>query len=278
MSTKVSEIMTNKPFCFHVPSMVEDLVGFLIKRNLTGAPVTNGEGKYVGMVSRRDVFSNPSESQTAMLMRKEKAVRPDDTVEAAAREMALQHRRHVAVVGDDGTVVGILTPQNFLDYVSETKGKEKIASVMKGPSFALWEKMPVKLFLTITNLSKIYAFPVLDAESNFKGIITDRDVFNIMKFSSSELSMKRDMQEDDPWSWEGVRNFTSYAVYKNIMEIPNVPVERCMITEPKTVEIDDEVSSAVDIMKEHNFNQLPVLRGTRLVGMLYDLELLGVIS
>ncbi len=278
MTSSVSAIMSKGSLSFHVPSMVEDLVKFLIKNNITGAPVVNASGLYEGMVSRRDIFASPTESQTAMLMRRAEPVRPEESVESAARVMKNQHRRHVAVVDSTGKVAGILTPQNFLAYLSENNGKEKISSVMKGPSFAVWEKMPLKLFLTITELSKTYAFPVLDGEGNFKGIITDRDVFNLMEFKSSEASMKRDIQEDDPWSWEGVRNFTSYAVYRSIMKIPEVSVEACMVKEPSTVDVDDDISSAVNIMKAHNFNQLPVLKGQKLVGMIYDLDLLKVIA
>lgn len=279
MPIKVSQIMAKSPKLFHVPSMTEDLVKFMIKNKITGTPIIDQEGWYVGMVSRRDIFSNPSEIQTAMLMRKAETVSPDDDIKKAARMMVSGGRRHIAVVDAAGKVAGILTPHSFLPIIQKEYADVKVSRVMKKSSFALWEKMPARLFIKMADLAQKYAFPVLDADGNFRGILTDRDVFNIVRFKSSESSMKGELSEDDPWSWEGVRNFTSYAVYKNILTIPDITVESCMISDPRAVDAEEVLGVAAKIMLENDFNQLPVLTGSKgLLGMLYDIDMIEVIS
>ncbi len=278
MSLKVSQIMARSPKVFHVPSMTEDLVKFMIRNKITGAPIVNQDGKYAGMVSRRDIFSNPSEIQTAMIMRKDDPVSPDDDVQKAAKIMVSRGRRHIAVVDSSGKVAGILTPHSFLPVIQREYSDVRVSRVMKRSSFALWEKMPARLFIKIADLAQRYAFPVLDSEGNFMGILTDRDVFNIVRFQSSEASMKGELSEDDPWSWEGVRNFTSYAVYKNILTVPDVTVENCMIRNPRAVDVEESLGTAAGIMLENDFNQLPVLTGSKgLLGMIYDIDMIEVI-
>ena len=107
MPGTAADIMTRNPITYHVPSTVGEVIKILIKNNITGLPLVDQSGKYAGVISRRDIFENPDENQTAMVMRRAKAVTPDTTVEEAAREMIKQFRRHLAVVDDSGNVVGI---------------------------------------------------------------------------------------------------------------------------------------------------------------------------
>ena len=70
MATTVSEIMTRSPVTSSVPGSISEVIKTLIKENITGLPVIDAKRKYVGMLSRRDIFDNPEETQTALVMRR----------------------------------------------------------------------------------------------------------------------------------------------------------------------------------------------------------------
>ena len=94
----VSSVMTKNPVVCVVPGNVESVVKTLTKRGLTGMPVVNADGKYAGVISRRDIFSNHEEAQTAMVMRSPLPVKDDEDVSVAAEQMVDQGKRHIVVV------------------------------------------------------------------------------------------------------------------------------------------------------------------------------------
>jgi predicted transcriptional regulator len=47
-----------------------------------------------------------------------------------------------------------------------------------------------------------------------------------------------------------------------------------MSTDPTTVDARDVVSTAVSLMQEHNYSQLPVMRGTQIVGIITEWDII----
>jgi CBS domain-containing protein len=278
MPGTAADIMTRNPITYHVPSTVGEVIKILIKNNITGLPLVDQSGKYAGVISRRDIFENPDENQTAMVMRRAKAVTPDTTVEEAAREMIKQFRRHLAVVDDSGNVVGILTPQNFLRLVRERFGKLKVKEIERSIAVPVWEESPLSVVSFIMRVSKAYACPVIDINGDFVGLVTDRDIFDNIdvrsKFQFSETGMADD---EDPWSWEGIRNVVTYMIEKSNLELPHTPVKRFMIKNPVVANSTDTVEAAAKKMETGNYNQLPIVQGNgHLDGMLQDIQILSV--
>ena len=279
MIKTVREIMTTKPTTFSVPSAINSLVKTLIQNNLTGLPITDQSGKYVGMVSRRDIFENPHESQTAMLLRRARAVRPDDSIEDAAKELSRQGRRHIAVIDDDNNVVGILTPQNFLRAIREKHGTRKVKDLGELSAVCVYEEDPVSVVSHIMRISRTYASPVLNLSGQFAGIVTDRDLFDKIDIESRMETSEPGMAHDeDPWSWEGIRNVFTYIIVKNNVQLPNSPVKNIMVRNPVVTNTNDTMEAAVRKMEGGNYNQLPVFKGSDdLVGMLFDTHILRIL-
>ncbi|MCL4342170.1 MAG: CBS domain-containing protein [Candidatus Thermoplasmatota archaeon] len=279
MTKVVKEIMTVNPKTFTVPSEVRSVVKMLIQNNLTGLPITDLSGKYIGMVSRRDIFENPHESQTAMVMRRAKAANMDDPIESAAMELNRQGRRHLAVVDENNMVVGILTPQNFLQTIRTTHGTKKVKELGDFSSVCVYEEDPVSVVSHIMRISRTYAAPVLNLSGEFTGLVTDRDLFDKIdiepRMETSETGMADD---EDPWSWEGIRNVFTYIIVKNNVQLPNSPVKNIMVRNPVSTNTNDALDMVIRKMESGNYNQLPVFRGSdELVGMLFDTQLLKIL-
>lgn len=278
MSKTVAEIMTKNPITYKVPSSVSEIIKTLIKNNITGLPLADSRGKYAGIISRRDVFDHPDEDQTAMSMRKASSVYEDQPIENAAEEMIKQNRRHLTVLDSDNRITGILTPQNFLPEVRARFGKKRVKEVLKGVAIPVWEETPLNVVALTMRLSKVYACPVVDEDDNFKGLITDRDLFEKVDVGTSHHISETGMADDeDPWSWDGIRNVVTYLIEKRNIILPREPVRKFMITQPVVTNNNDTLEIAVRKMEAGNYNQLPVLQGTgQLVDMLYDIQILSV--
>jgi CBS domain-containing protein len=271
--------MTVTPKTFTVPSEIRSVVKMLIQNNLTGLPITDLSGKYTGMVSRRDIFENPHESQTAMVMRRARAANMNDPIENAAMELNRQGRRHLAVVDDENRVVGILTPQNFLQTIRTRDGNKKVKELGDFSSVCVYEEDPVSVVSHIMRISRTYASPVLNLSGKFSGLVTDRDLFDKIdiepRMETSETGMADD---EDPWSWEGIRNVFTYIIVKNNVQLPDSPVKNIMVRNPVSTNTNDALDMVIRKMESGNYNQLPVFRGSdELVGMLFDTQLLKIL-
>ena len=130
----------------------------------------------------------------------------------------------------------------------------------------------------IMRVSKAYACPVIDINGDFVGLVTDRDIFDNIdvrsKFQFSETGMADD---EDPWSWEGIRNVVTYMIEKSNLELPHTPVKEFMIKNPVVANSTDTIENAAKKMETGNYNQLPIVQGNgHLDGMLQDIQILSV--
>ncbi|MGE0321983.1 MAG: HPP family protein [Polyangiaceae bacterium] len=120
----VSDIMTRNVLTVSPDASVQDIAWGLRIRGVSGAPVKDGEGHVLGIVSRTDL-NNPDrvgesaaesgqttagEAMTPALF----AVRDTDTVLDAAKRMVETGTHRLVVVDDAGKLVGIVTPMDVL--------------------------------------------------------------------------------------------------------------------------------------------------------------------
>lgn len=273
----VDSIMTVDPVTFKIPSTVSDLVANLIKYKITGMPVVDSNGRYAGIVTRRDVFAKPEETQAALLVRKQTPVERNTSIMDAARLMAKERRRHLAVIDDDNKVVGILTPQDFLKIVEREYGSILVRNVMKNISFPIWEMTPLPVVYRSMRMTGIFTYPITDSQGNFRGLVTDRDLFDKVQVGTIRSDSSQTLDEDDPWSWDGVRNVVSYFIEKNHLKIPEEPVKSITIYNPVIANANEKLSLAARRMRDGNFNQLPVTSNRNgLEGILLDLDIMSV--
>lgn len=276
MPITVAEVMTKNPITCFVPSSVEKAVKILTKNNITGMPIVDSEGKYAGVLSRRDIFKNVEETQTAIVMRTPEPIRETDPISKAAKEMVKEGKRHLVVVNESRKVVGIVTPQNLLPEAAKLFGDKKISEIFVDKVIPVWNETPLKVLFNVLRISGTYVFVVIDTEGKMVGLVTDRDIFDKIEFTRNSVSSEGRMDEDeDPWTWTGLKNFVQYAVQKNLVNIPDYNVDSVMIKEPKVSYKNEKLSSAISVMLKGNFNQIPIIEGdNKPFGMLYDLNIM----
>lgn len=273
----VSSIMTKNVIAATLPTTRADVLRLMVKHKKTGLPVVDEEGRVLGIVTRKDFFSHPQEEQVAIVMKWDPPrVSPSTSVERAARIMVENNERRLPVV-KSGKLVGILTPTDFLKVVVKRKIDHPVERYMEQQCFTIYKLTPAHVAAKMINLSRVFAMPVLDEDGQLCGMITDRDLFNIEYLRESISLTKLGISEDeDEWSWEGLRNVMNLYFQEAKIHLPKDPVERFMNREVVTVFRKKPVWEAADIMLKRDFDQLPVVDvHDELLSILYDIRVVG---
>jgi predicted transcriptional regulator len=278
---KVKEVMTENPIVAELPGTRTEVLKQLVKNNVTGMPVVkSSDGTLAGFVTRQDIFSKPEEEQLALVMRRDyPTIGPNASVKDAARIMVDQVLSHLPVV-EKGKLVGILTPTDLLIVVEKTNPQITVEEIVRSPCIPTYANAPLIVALATFRSAKVYALPVLDDDAKLVGIITDRDVFNQSVVDSSVVMSDLGISdEDDNWTWEGLRNVMKLWYEVSRVDLPKLTVKDIMIKSPMTVFRKTLVGDAARLMRKHDFGQLPVRDSKdNLVAMIYDIDVVSTLT
>jgi CBS domain-containing protein len=140
------ELMTRDVVCIPRAMTLRGAAHRLIELDISGAPVTDDQGRCIGVLSRSDLVrfldkgaaphtdayeeftadwglacleSLPNTSVADFMTRPVVTARGDATVRELARMMQQAHLHRVVIVGEQGEVVGIVTAMDILGAVAE---------------------------------------------------------------------------------------------------------------------------------------------------------------
>ena len=272
----VADIMTNVPIVVEVPGSRSDAINVMVRNKLTGVPVVrSSDGMLMGIVSRKDVFNNFDEEQLSLIMKKDIiTVSPDASISDVAK-IFVEKRIHRIPVVDKGRLVGIITPTDLLDEVKDRKSKLKAEDVINTTCVTAYVEDPLSYIVASMRVSKVVAFPVLDARGDLVGIITDRDLF-IDQTEDKEALTAMGLDESTE-SLIGYRNVLPLFYVATDKDIPEEHIVKdFMVKDPVTVFKKTPLSEVAKIMKQNDFGQIPV-HGNKdeIVGMIYDVDILA---
>ena len=272
----VADIMTNVPIVVEVPGSRSDAINVMVRNKLTGVPVVrSSDGMLMGIVSRKDVFNNFDEEQLSLIMKKDIiTVSPDASISDVAK-IFVEKRIHRIPVVDKGRLVGIITPTDLLDEVKDRKSKLKAEDVINTTCVTAYVEDPLSYIVASMRVSKVVAFPVLDARGDLVGIITDRDLF-IDQTEDKEALTAMGLEEGTG-TLIGYRNVLPLFYVATDKDISNDHIVKdFMVKDPVTVFKKTPLSEVAKIMKQNDFGQIPV-HGTKdeIVGMIYDVDILA---
>jgi len=279
---KISEYMTKDPIFLYVPGTRRDAMKVFVDKTISGVPVLReNDDKLVGIVTRADVFAKPTEEQLAMIMHTNPVTcNCDCTLDVSARRMIDNNIHRLPVLDDDDALVGVISPLDILPYIEDLDLDQTVDTVMSRDVVPLHRLMPANVALEIMNLTGAKALPVLLDDATVGGLVTDRDIYAQVSIDTKMVESEFGPEtEEDHWTWDSLRNVMKFYYDTGKVEIPSIPIEEFMVTEPKTVQELTSVSRAAYLMHRGRFNQLPVVDAKRyLAGMVYDLDILSVLT
>jgi len=273
--------MTETPIVAELPGTRTEVLKKLVKNNITGLPVVKGDdGTLVGFVTRQDIFAKPDEEQLALVMRRDvPTISPNASVKDAARLMVDNRLSHLCVV-EKNRLAGILTPTDLLIVVEKENPQIAVEDIVRSPCIPIYYASPLGVALATFRAAKVNALPVLDDDAKLVGIITDRDIFNQTVVDSSVVMSDLGISDDeDNWTWEGLRNVMKLWYEVSRVDLPKLTVKDIMIKDPMTVFRKTLVGDAARIMRKHDFGQLPVRDSKdNLVAMIYEIDVVSTLT
>jgi len=278
---KVKEVMTENPIVAELPGTRTEVLKKLVKNNVTGLPVVKSDdGTLVGFVTRQDIFSKPEEEQLALVIKRDiPTIGPNASVKDAARLMVDRQLSHLPVI-EKNKLVGILTPTDLLIVVEKDNPQITVEEIVRSPCIPIYQGAPLSVALATFRAAKVNALPVLDDDAKLVGIITDRDIFNQTIVDSSVVMSDLGISDDeDNWTWEGLRNVVKLWYEVSRVDLPKLGVKDIMIKNPMTVFRKTLVADAARIMRKQDFGQLPVRDSKdNLVAMIYDIDVVSTLT
>ncbi len=269
--------MTKKPVMAEAPGSRSKVLKLLVQHNITGVPVVReGTARYVGFVSRQDIFAKPDVEQLALIVNKDHpVVQSKDDVRKAAKILVDEGLHHLPVLSGK-KLAGIITPTDLLAIVEKEKVKGSVEKLVRRPCIPVYEGTPLTVVAAIIKITNAYAFPVLDDDSKLSGIITDRDIFNLSVVNGTTASSDLGSGEDeDVWTWEGMRNIMKLYYEVSEITLPKIPVKEIMVKDPITVFRKTSISEAARIMRKNDFGQLPIRDSDdKLLAMVDELDII----
>lgn len=124
-----------------------------------------------------------------------------------------------------------------------------VRDLMTSKVFTLHPEATMARLYDLMDSKHIRHLPVVDEDGDLVGLVTHRDLLRSALTDRSDLPM---------------------AIHRQVLE--TVLVSEIMTTAVETIEPDQDIRDAVDLMMENKFGCLPVVEGERLVGILTEAD------
>jgi CBS domain-containing protein len=276
---KIKEIMSKDVVCVELPGNRTELLVLMASKNITGLPVIKKDKTLAGFVTRQDIYAKPDEEQLALVMRSDyPTLEPKESIESAAK-LLLEHDLHHLPIVKKGKLAGIVTPADYLRVIEKMDLEDEIESFVRTPCVPVHVDTPITVLDVLFRVANVVAAPVLDDSGKLVGIVTDRDLFNLSIVNGHTAVSDLGIGEDeDAWTWEGLRNIMKLYYEVKHIQLPKLPVSKVMVKDPMTIFRKTSVSEAAKLMRKNDFGQLPI-RGSNdnLLAMIYELDLLAAV-
>lgn len=275
---KIENVMSTDLIVGYVPGTVKDALKVLAKHNVSGMPILKkGTKNVVGVVTRTDIFRNSDEEQLALIMSdKVHLVEKEQDVKVAAKSLHQNRIHGLPVVNKRKQIVGIISPTDILRTLSERKREitEKYYTNLVVP---VYEETPINIVMEIINITNENALPVLNDDLKLAGIVSDGDLFKLSHIKESVSRSDLGIGDDeDQWTWEGIRDTIRLYYSTTKVDLPNVAVKEVMIKNVIKAFKNTPISEVAQKMVKNNISHMPVVdENERLVGIVTDIDLMA---
>ncbi|MFW6018517.1 MAG: CBS domain-containing protein [Halapricum sp.] len=261
-----------------IPGTRDDVLEYLQERTFSSVPVikeTDDGEQFRGLVSRDTLINNPDEDQLALLVEEVPTVAADAPIEDVARLIVEAGERRIPVV--DGRLEGIITVTDVIRAIAEGKveGDTPVGDLAREDINCVYAGTPLPVAERELSYADVPYGIVLDDEGDLTGILTEVDIIEVAEVVEGEADTGESIaNQDDEWMWEGIKAVgNSYMPTRNV-EIPNEPVSEFMTSDLLTVNKRRTAREAAQMMLNNDIEQIPLLSGDALVGIVRDVDLL----
>ena len=276
----VADVMTSREnlVTVEIPGTRDDVLEYLQERAFSSVPVVkdtpDGE-QFRGLVSRDALIDRPDEDQLALLVKEVPTVTADATIEELAELMLAEGARRVPVV--DGSLQGIVTITDVVRAIAagDVDGDVEVGGLARRDVNCVYEGTPLLVAERQLAHADVPYGVALDDEGELAGMVTEVDIIDVARVVEGEEDTGESMASDDnDWKWESVKAVgKSYMPTRNV-ELPDGPVSEFMTADLVTISGRRTARDAAQTMIEYDIEQIPLVSGDELAGIVRDMDLL----
>jgi CBS domain-containing protein len=275
----VEDVMTPREevVTVEIPGTRDDALEYLQDRAFSSVPAvkqTSGDEVYRGIISRGALIDRPNEDQLALLADEVEPTTRGMSLAAVAERMLDADERRLPVVEGD-SLEGIVTVTDVVRAIARGEGTELTVEDVAGESInCVYSGTPLPVAERELAYADVPYAVVLD-EEGIAGMLTEVDILAVARVVEGETETGESIaNQDDEWAWEGIKAVgNSYMPTRNV-EIPNGPASAFMTDDLVTVSGALSVAEAAQLLVEHDIEQIPMMRGGSLAGIVQDVHLL----
>lgn len=276
----VADAMTPRPdvVTVEIPGTREDVLEYLQERKFSSVPIikqTDEGEQFRGLVSREALIEQPNEDQLALLIADTPTVTADASIEHVAAVMAAENARRVPVV--DGNLEGIITVTDVIRAIAtgEADGDVEVGELARRDVNCVYAEAPLNVAERELSHADVPYGVVLDDEAETCGMITEVDIIDVARVVEGEAETGDSMAGDDSdWKWESIKAVGSRYMPTRNVELPAGPVREFMTADLITVGERHTAQEVAQTMIEQDIEQIPLVSGDELVGIVRDMDLL----
>ena len=277
---KVADAMTpgSTVVTVELPGTRTDVLEYLQERAFSSVPVvktTDGRQEYRGLISRETLIENTDEDQLVMLMEEVPTTSADTGLADVARLMVENGARRVPVV--DGELEGIVTVTDVIHAIAT--GDQEAEGTVEGYASrsvnATYEGAPLPVAERELSYANEPYTLVLDDQGKMSGILTEVDIIDVARIVEGEEETGNNFPDQDAdYSWEGIKGVGSRTLPTRDIEIPVEPVSEFMSEDLVTISAQKSLQTAAQLMITNDVEQIPMVAGDGLRGIVRDVDLL----
>ncbi len=280
----VADVMTPREdiVTVEIPGTRDDVLEYLQDRAFSSVPVikrTDDGEVFRGIVSRDALIERPDEDQLAILAEEVTTTTGDTSLTEVAELMVTEHERRVPVVDGD-TLEGIITITDIVHAIAsgDLDGDTEVGELARRDVNTTYEGTPLPVAEQELSYAQVPYAVVLDDDGDMSGMITEVDVLEEARVVEGEADTGESIaDDDDDWKWESVKAVgNSYMPTRNV-EIPAEPSSKFMTADLITLSTRRSAQDAAQLMIENDIEQIPMVSGDELAGIVRDMDLLEAV-
>jgi CBS domain-containing protein len=279
-SMNVEDVMTPREevVTVEIPGTRDDVLEYLQDRQFSSVPAVKQEDTeiYRGIVSRTSLIERPNEDQLALLAEEVSTATLDASIADIADCMIREGERRVPVVSGD-TLEGIVTVTDIVRAIARGEADEgATAGDVAGEKVnCVYCDAPLPVGERELSFAGVPYAIALDDDGEMAGILTEVDIIDVARVVEGEEGTGDSIaNQDDEWAWEGIKAVGNRYMPTRNVELPAGPVSEFMTDDVVTVSRKRPVEEVAQLMIEHDIEQIPLVSGGQLAGIVQDMDLL----
>ena len=277
---KVADVMTPREelVTVELPGTREDALEYLKEDAFSSVPVikqTDDGEEFRGLVSREALIDQPDEDQLALLVEEVPTTTAEATLEELAELMLSENARRVPVV--DGRLEGVVTVTDVVRAIAEgdVNGDVEVEELATDAVNCVYVETPLTVAGRELSHAGVPYGVVLDEDADACGMLTEVDILDVAEIVEGEEDTGESLaNEDDEWMWEGIKAVGNrYFPTRNVV-LPADPVQEFMTADLVTISRRRTAQDAAQLLLSKDIEQVPMVGGDDLVGIVVDMDLL----